>query len=155
MRSNRVAPSKFFPMPVLSTPWDVSYSPYSVILSRKWNRWYRTHISLSLGQSNMFDVKAMPSECFKLWKVQSPELKLCNYSEYLDPVSKYKTATWSWVLHNSCCLRVLFGYSVCCGCNLNAQIFPSCVYCLFKKIIFKDPCSPGQSVKTIPERNVK
>lgn len=49
----------------------LAHTVRTVIISRKINSWYGTHISISLGQSNMFDVKAMPDGCFKHWKVHS------------------------------------------------------------------------------------
>lgn len=89
MCSSGMAPNKFFPILILSAAGDVSCSThtiYTVIISKKIN-----HVSILLCQLNVFDIKEMPSGCFKLWKVRSPELELCKYSEYLDAVSKFKT----------------------------------------------------------------
>lgn len=49
----------------------IAHTILTVITSRKINSWYRTDISASLSQSNLFDVRAMPNGCFKPWEIHS------------------------------------------------------------------------------------
>lgn len=129
-----VASIHFFPFLycLLHEMSHIAHSVHTVNISTKINSWYRTHISLSLGQSNMFDIKAILNECFKLWKVHSwtGTLQILWISSWCFENLKL---IFYVMLHNSFCLQVLFAYSMYFDCSLNAQVYSLQVYTHFWK----------------------